>query len=228
MELGAEDDLFDLKPVIEVVLEVVESLPDLETGRVQITFGLNYLAQLHELGDLYGAVDFFVQVLADLGNLVEVLGLIVKHLQHEPDQYFIRNTLLGVSAQSDERHDEVVLLFDFIDDDGLGARVLNRVEQDVGGDGHEEDGVEEDEDDEETVDPFGDANGHQLVVGVRVKSGEHVHNEYGLPQHRIVSRQVVVLLVVREHDELVGHYSEQHNHNGVENKVHEDVHVGRE
>lgn len=120
----------------------------------------------------------------------------------------------------------MVLLLYFVDDGGLGPDLLDGAQQDVGGDGDEEQGVEEDEHDEEQVHPHADVDGYQLVVRVRVEGGQHVHDEDGPAQCPVVLRELVVGRIRRDLDELVRHDREGDDDEDVENGIHEDIDVG--
>ena len=61
-----------------------------------------------------------------------------------------------------------MLLFDFVDNDGFGTGILERLEQYSSRDGDEEEDIEENKKDKENIDPKRVPHCHHLIIGVRV------------------------------------------------------------
>lgn len=121
-----------------------------------------------------------------------------------------------------------MLLLDLVDEQDLGAGFPERVEEDAGGDGHEEEYIEDYEHDEDCVGPDGLLDGHQLIVGVGVVRGQHVEHEECFAQTDVVVGISVVFHVLRDVDDLVGYDGEKDDNDRIEGQEHDDVLVPAE
>lgn len=87
--------------------------------------------------------------------------------------------IINIEAQTNESHDEIMLLFELIDNHSLWSDISHWVCENICWNCDKNENIHEDKNYKKSIYPYIHLDGYQLVVRIRIKSWQHIYNKNG-------------------------------------------------